>query len=234
MYFHLKKNFKRSFTHWSFKIHLWRISYSVFLQQRKNAVSYAYFYHHSSAPDAPDVWVWINGDNTGLLVWKVLFFVCLFFIHQLGVSLWYYCTPDTFPHTNDCFSAYSYLLTPLLSSSLLQPMTHRQSHGQIKAYRATFWSPEENEQHSEIVSGSSFVAPVNLSNFAALRGDRIVASVIAENDDGASPSSSIVIPLNWTGTSWEVGRERWEFCHFYISLYNQVKKLLFCPLTAQK
>ncbi|XP_075875630.1 LIF receptor subunit alpha a [Nelusetta ayraudi] len=99
-------------------------------------------------PDAPDVWVWINGDNTGQLVWK--------------------------------------------------PMTHRQSHGQIRAYKVTFWSPEENEQHSEVILPNSFAAPVNLSHFATFSGDRIVASVIAENMGGASPPSSVLIPLNWT------------------------------------
>lgn len=46
----------------------------------KNVVSHAYCSHHSSAPDAPDVWVWINGDNTGLLVWKVRFHFFFFFI----------------------------------------------------------------------------------------------------------------------------------------------------------
>lgn len=80
-------------------------------------------------------------------------------------------------------------------------MTHRQSHGQIKAFKVSFWSPQENERRVEVISPSSFVAPVNLSNFTALRGDRIVASVIAENDKGASPSSSVVVRLNWTGTS---------------------------------
>lgn len=173
----------------------------------KNAVSHTFFSHHSSAPDAPDVWVWINGDSTGLLVWKVLYFH-----HQLGVSLCLWI-PDTFLRPGDCFSACS-VLTPLLSSSLLQPMTHRQSHGPIKAYKVSFWSPEENVQHSEIVSPSSFATPVNLSHFAALRGDWIVASVIAENDEGPSPSSSVVIPLNSTGTSWEVGRGRREFFFF--------------------
>lgn len=80
-------------------------------------------------------------------------------------------------------------------------MTHRQSHGQIRAYKVTFWSPEENEQHSEVILPNSFAAPVNLSHFAAFSGDRIVASVIAENMGGASPPSSVLIPLNWTGTS---------------------------------
>lgn len=88
-----------------------------------------------------------------------------------------------------------------LTHSLLQPMTHRQSHGQIRAYKVTFWSPEENEQHSEVILPNSFAAPVNLSHFAAFSGDRIVASVIAENMGGASPPSSVLIPLNWTGTS---------------------------------
>lgn len=155
----------------------------------KNAVSHACFSHQSSAPDAPDVWVWMNGDDTGLLVWKVRFHP------QLGVSLCCFCIPDTVSPT----LVMCCVLTPLLSSSLLQPMTHRQSHGRIKAYKVTFWSPEENEQHREIVAPSSFAAPVNLSHF--LRGDRIVASVVAENDNGASPSSSVVIPLNWTGAS---------------------------------
>lgn len=128
-----------------------------------------------------------------------------------GVSQCCFCIPVTL---RPCC-----VLTPLLSSSLLQPMTHRQSHGQIKAYKVTFWSPEENEQHSETVSPSSFAAPVNLSHFAALRGDRIVASVVAENNKGASPSSRVIIPLNWTGTFWEVGRER-QFFSFQVYFFT--------------
>lgn len=125
-------------------------------------------------------------------------FVFLFFSSAVRRVHVLFCIPGTVPRPGDCFSACS-VLTPLLSSFPLQPMTPRQSHGQIKTYKVTFWSPEENEQHSEIVLPSSVAAPVNLSHFAALKSDRIVASLIAENDDGASPSSSVVIPLNWTG-----------------------------------
>lgn len=71
-----------NFTHCLFMINMWGIS-SVhpLAQQIKNAVSHAFFSHHCSAPDAPDVWVWINGDSTGLLVWKVLFFPLFFIIN---------------------------------------------------------------------------------------------------------------------------------------------------------
>lgn len=87
----------------------------------------------------------------------------------------------------------------LLSSSFLQPLTHRQSHGQITAYEVTFWSHEENQQHSEIVSPNSFAASVNLSHFASFYGDSIIASVIAKNKDGESKPSSVLIPLQFTG-----------------------------------
>lgn len=169
----------------------------------KNAVSHACFSHHSSVPDAPDVWVWINGDNTGQLVWKVFFFFIISCTCLCAVFTWILLSHTRYLSLSwlSHLSLHAHSLTPLLSSSLFQPMTHRQSHGQIRAYKVTFWSPEENEQHSEVILPSSFAAPVNLSHFAAFSGDRIVASVIAENMGGASPPSSVLIPLNWTGTS---------------------------------
>lgn len=88
----------------------------------------------------------------------------------------------------------------LLSSSFLQPLTHRQSHGQITAYEVTFWNHKENRQHSEIVSPNSFAASVNLSHFASFHGDRIIASVIAKNEEWESQPSSVLIPLQFTGT----------------------------------
>lgn len=35
---------------------------------------------HLSVPDAPDVWVWMNRDNTGQVVWKVIFSCYIFLI----------------------------------------------------------------------------------------------------------------------------------------------------------
>ncbi|KAG8011787.1 Leukemia inhibitory factor receptor [Nibea albiflora] len=108
----------------------------------------------TTVPDAPDVWVWMNGDNTGQVLWK--------------------------------------------------PLTHRQSHGQITAYEVTFWSPGETLQHTDIFSPDTSAAPINLTKIAAFKSGKVIATVIANNNAGASQPANIplrltdVEPLNAT------------------------------------
>ncbi|XP_041793611.1 LIF receptor subunit alpha a [Chelmon rostratus] len=102
----------------------------------------------TTVPDAPDVWLWINRDNTGQIIWK--------------------------------------------------PLTRRQSHGQITGYEVTFWSPEENLQHTESFSPDTSAAPINLTQLAAFSGDKVIATVIAKNNDGLSQPANLLIPLRLT------------------------------------
>lgn len=159
-----------------------------------------------SVPDAPDVWVWINRDNTGQVIWKVIIFlfICVYIVElqeRLFFSMGRMNLHLLFTSIFACqgCSVVVCIFKVLLSSPFFQPLTHRQSHGQIRAYEVTFWSHEENQQHSEIVSPNSFAASVNLSHFASFYGDRIIASVIAKNKDGESQPSSVLIPLRFTG-----------------------------------
>ncbi|XP_073321783.1 LIF receptor subunit alpha a [Pagrus major] len=104
------------------------------------------FKTRTTVPDAPEVWVWMNRDNTGQVVWK--------------------------------------------------PLTQRQSHGQLTGYEVTFWSPEENLQHTEIFSPDTSAAPFNVTQFAAFSGNKVTATVIAKNNDGVSQPASVLIPLH--------------------------------------
>ncbi|XP_011613799.2 LIF receptor subunit alpha a [Takifugu rubripes] len=106
------------------------------------------FKTRTTVPDAPEVWVWMNRDNTGQVVWK--------------------------------------------------PLTQRQSHGRLKGYQVTFQSSEENLQHTVNFSPDTSTAPFNLSHMATLGSGKIQASVIAENEDGGSAPSAVLIPLRWT------------------------------------
>ncbi|KAI3372719.1 hypothetical protein L3Q82_023180 [Scortum barcoo] len=97
-------------------------------------------------PDAPDVWIWMNRDNTGQIIWK--------------------------------------------------PLTRRQSNGQITSYEVTLWSPEENLQHTEILSPDTFAVPINLTQITVFNSDnKVTATVIAKNNAGASQPANILIPL---------------------------------------
>ncbi|KAM4746051.1 LIF receptor subunit alpha a isoform 2-T2 [Anableps anableps] len=97
-------------------------------------------------PDAPDVWMWKNNDNTGLVIWK--------------------------------------------------PLTWQQSHGQITGYEVTLSNPEENEQHTKILSPENNFLPVNLTRWASLSGgNRVIATVIAKNVEGLSQPASVAFDL---------------------------------------
>lgn len=37
----------------------------------------------SLVPDAPDVWVWMNRDNTGQVIWKVIFSRSIFVSYKI-------------------------------------------------------------------------------------------------------------------------------------------------------
>ncbi|KAM9360915.1 LIF receptor subunit alpha a [Symphorus nematophorus] len=102
----------------------------------------------TTIPDAPDVWMWINRDNTGQVIWK--------------------------------------------------PLTRRQSHGQLTGYEVTLWSPEENLQHTDIFSADTSAVPIDLSRIAAISSDKVIATVVAKNNDGASQPASVIIPLQLT------------------------------------
>ncbi|XP_010731489.2 LIF receptor subunit alpha a [Larimichthys crocea] len=99
----------------------------------------------TTVPDAPDVWVWMNRDNTGQVLWKLL--------------------------------------------------THRQNHGQITAYEVTFWSPGETLQHTDVFSPDTSVAPINLTKIAAFESGKVIATVIAKNNAGASQPANIPLRL---------------------------------------
>lgn len=86
-----------------------------------------------------------------------------------------------------------------LLSSFYQPLTQRQSHGHLKGYQVTFQSSEENLQYTVNFSPDTSTAPFNLSHMATLGSGKIQASVIAENEDGGSAPSAVLIPLHWTG-----------------------------------
>ncbi|XP_070760842.1 LIF receptor subunit alpha a [Enoplosus armatus] len=107
------------------------------------------FKTNTYVPDAPDVWVWINRDNTGQVIWK--------------------------------------------------PLTRRQSHGQITGYEVTFWSPEENLQHTHSFSPDTSAAPINLTQIATFSSDKVIATVIAKNADWVSQPTSLLIPPCLTG-----------------------------------
>ncbi|XP_051279446.1 LIF receptor subunit alpha a [Dicentrarchus labrax] len=107
-----------------------------------------FFKTKTYVPEAPDVWMWMNRDNTGQVIWK--------------------------------------------------PLTRRQSRGQITGYKVTFWSPEENQQHTEMFSPDTTAAPINLTQFATFSGNKIKATVIAENNEGESQPASVLIPLRLT------------------------------------
>lgn len=82
-----------------------------------------------------------------------------------------------------------------------QPLTQRQSHGRLTGYKVNFQSSEENLQHTVHFSPDASTAPFNLSHMATLGSGKIHATVIAENEDGGSAPSGVLIPLRWTGMS---------------------------------
>ncbi|XP_069563838.1 LIF receptor subunit alpha a [Brachyistius frenatus] len=104
------------------------------------------FKTNTDAPDAPDVWMWMNKDKTGQVIWK--------------------------------------------------PLTRRQSRGQIKAYEVTLWNPEENLQHTEILSADTHAVLVNLTQMASFSSDsKVIATVIAKNIKGTSQPASVGLRL---------------------------------------
>lgn len=76
-------------------------------------------------------------------------------------------------------------------------MTHRQTHGQITAYEVTFWSPDETLQHTDIFLPNASAAPINLTKIATFNSGKVIATVIAKNNAGASQPASV--PLRLTG-----------------------------------
>lgn len=133
-----------------------------------------------SVPDAPDVWVWMNRDNTGQVVWKVILSCSIFYQPQ---------SKGKTPHTT--------------TSSFLpfhQALTQSQSHGRLTGYKVTFQSSGENLQHTVNCSPDASSASFNLSHMATLSTDKIEATVIAENEDGVSSPSRVLIPRHWSGT----------------------------------
>ncbi|XP_054466937.1 LIF receptor subunit alpha a [Anoplopoma fimbria] len=103
----------------------------------------------ADVPDALDVWMWVNKDYTGQVLWK--------------------------------------------------PLTRGQSHGQIKAYEVTLWSPEENLLLPQLLSPDTFALPFNLTQNATLGGgNKVTATVIAKNAAGVSQPASVHIPLRLT------------------------------------
>ncbi|AWP07364.1 putative leukemia inhibitory factor receptor-like [Scophthalmus maximus] len=107
------------------------------------------FKTNTYVPDAPDVWMWMNRDNTGQVIWK--------------------------------------------------PLTRRLSHGQITGYEVTLWSFDENVQHTQFFPPDATAAPVNLTQMATFSGDtKVIATVIAKNNDGSSQPASVTIHLRLT------------------------------------
>ncbi|KAM9391455.1 LIF receptor subunit alpha a [Pholidichthys leucotaenia] len=79
---------------------------------------------------------------------------------------------------------------------LWKPPRRRQIHCPITGYEVTFWSPEENLQHREILSPDTYAAPVNLTQMAFLSSDdKVVASVLAKNCEGSSQLASVPLRL---------------------------------------
>lgn len=89
--------------------------------------------------------------------------------------------------------------TDLCCRPFHQPLTQRQSHGLLTGYKVSFRSSEENLQHTVNFSLDISTAPFNLSHMATLGSGKIQASVVAENEDGGSASSGVLLPLRWTG-----------------------------------
>lgn len=55
----------------------WYCTYAVFNTRNVTSAIFSFSSVFScllSVPDAPDVWVWVNRDNTGQVIWKVIFF----------------------------------------------------------------------------------------------------------------------------------------------------------------
>ncbi|XP_047447525.1 LIF receptor subunit alpha a [Mugil cephalus] len=74
-----------------------------------------------------------------------------------------------------------------------KPLTRRQSHGQITGYEVTFWNPEENPQHTEILSPDTHTVSVNLTQMASFSNDHaVIASVVAKNIEWESQPASVV------------------------------------------
>lgn len=67
-------------------------------------------------------------------------------------------------------------------------------------YKVTFPSSEENLHRTINFSPDTSTAPFNLSHMATLSIGKIEAIVIAENEDGESLPSRVLIPLRWAGT----------------------------------
>uniref|UniRef100_A0A672YUC5 Leukemia inhibitory factor receptor-like n=1 Tax=Sphaeramia orbicularis TaxID=375764 RepID=A0A672YUC5_9TELE len=100
-------------------------------------------------PDVLDVWVWMNKDNTGHVIWK--------------------------------------------------PLTPKQSHGPITNYEVTIWSPEENVQHTEIISQNTWTAPINLTRIPNFSSNmKVIVTVVATNPAGVSQPASVIIPRHFT------------------------------------
>ncbi|XP_023120208.2 LIF receptor subunit alpha a [Amphiprion ocellaris] len=77
-----------------------------------------------------------------------------------------------------------------------KPLTQRQSHGQITGYDVTFWNPEENRQHTVILSPDTSAVPINLTQMAYFSGDnKVIATVTAKNADGMSQPASVSLRL---------------------------------------
>lgn len=66
-------------------------------------------------------------------------------------------------------------------------------------YKVTFQSYEGNVQHATNVSFETSTVPFNLSHMANLSRDKIEVTVIAENEDGVSLPSRVLLPLRLKG-----------------------------------
>lgn len=130
----------------------------------------------------------MNRDNTGQVVWKVIFSHCIFFFSSKTKTT--FVTDKHYIQQPDFY--YYFVL-------FHQALKQRQSHGRLTGYKVTFRSSKGNLQHRSFSPDTS-TAPFNLSHMAALGTDKIEATVIAENEDGASLPSRVLIPLCWTGT----------------------------------
>lgn len=60
---------------WTFKLFL--VVTFLLLLFFPHLYSFIYLFWLLSVPDAPDVWVWMNRDNTGQVLWKVIAFLSL-------------------------------------------------------------------------------------------------------------------------------------------------------------
>lgn len=129
----------------------------------------------------------MNRDNTGQVVWKVIFSGYIFLICKTKTTLINLKKKKKSQKSPDFLPFH-------------QALTQRQSHGRLTGYKVTFRRAEESLHHTINFSPETSTAPFNLSHMATLSTDKIEVTVIAENEDGESLPSRVLIPLPWTGT----------------------------------